>query len=144
MTLSYQNDLKKFTQDLLEMTKEGLIDWQGYSGNGNKFIFEFIGDNKVKYSLTYEWEFSNDSWALKLPNLIVFGMGGSMEGFRINLYNFTYPAVKELGEFLLPKDFLPDGKDDVDKKMSTIMSGFCKRGERVVKISNILEDGESS
>jgi hypothetical protein len=143
MALSYQNDLKKFTQDLLEMTKEGLISWDPIYLGGNKFTFEFIGDNGVKYSLTYEWEFSNDSWALKLPNLIVFGRGGSMEGFRINLYNFTYPAVKELGEFLLPKDFLPSDKDDVDSKMTTIMSGYCKRGERSIKISDILDDGKS-
>ncbi len=135
MKLNYKAELGKLSSDILDMTKNGLILWEKKYPYKNELIFEYVGDNKSIFQLKYKWEFSNDEWKLNMPHLEITGVLNN----KIQLYEFRYPKVKELGKYILDNfapDFSPDG-ESIHEMITSSITGYCIRGERDKKISDI-------
>jgi hypothetical protein len=134
--MDHKDIFNNIINTLYTLTKSKSISWTISVRKNNSIKFEFIGDDKTKYSIEYEWKFGNDGWTL-------YGGDLKMEGKEnITLYKWKWDILSKLKDILLEdKDFSPD-ESNVIKNLESMANGISIIHQRDLKISDIVNSSD--
>ncbi len=131
----YKEIFNNIIDTLYTLTEGGSIVWSSERKN-NTMKFEFIGDDKTKYTLEYQWIFGNDGWYIRGGDLMINGKE------NISLYEWKWKNLSKLKKILLDDyDFKPN-ESDIIKNLESMANGISISDQRERKIFSIVNSSD--